>query len=195
MAPATNGWEDIQSLPSGYPHPTVFTTGHNKAGQSIVQTKNPSKWVSVKSDRYSVSVINTTKGFPVDLNGDADIKSHADLMAKGTLGLVRKDGIVCRMLDFSPLTEHPMMHRTESIDYGIILEGSMEMELDDGSITVMKKGDVMIQRATMHAWRNPSATEWARVLFILIDSQPLLGPDGKPLGEDIGTGGEWPPST
>lgn len=190
-----NGWSELETLPSGFAHPTVYTTGHNKTGQATIQTVHKSEWVSVRQNTYSVSVINTTEGFPVDMNEDVDIKSHADLMARGTLGLVRNNGIVCRMLDFGPSTEHPMMHRTQSLDYGIIMEGSIEMSTDDGSTIVMHKGDVMIQRGTMHAWKNPSTTEWCRVMFILINAKPLNGPDGRPMDEDLGTGGEWRKST
>ena len=86
------------------------------------------------------------------------------------------------------------MHQTSSIDFGIVLEGTVEMQLDDGSVTVMKRGDVAVQRATMHAWKNPSDTEWVRMQFILQDIQPLHV-NGKLLKEDIEeAGGTIPPS-
>jgi len=59
------------------------------------------------------------------------------------------------------------------------------MILDDGHTTHMKRGDVAVQRATMHKWRNPSMTEWARMIFILQDIKPLIV-QGKRVGEDLG---------
>lgn len=59
------------------------------------------------------------------------------------------------------------------------------MQLDDGSTTILYPGDMAVQRATMHAWRNPSETEWTRMVFVLQDCKPLeIG--GRRLGEDLG---------
>ena len=96
-------------------------------------------------------------------------------------------------VDFAPGYEC-MMHRTQSLDYGIVLEGTVEMILDDGSRTLMHRGDVAVQRATMHAWKNPSKTEWTRMQFILQDIQPLTV-GGKRYGEDLGRGTEGLPSS
>lgn len=62
---------------------------------------------------------------------------------------------------------HPLMHRTESIDYGILISGEIVMILDEGEV-VLKPGSVVIQRGTNHAWANRSG-QTARMLFILID--------------------------
>jgi quercetin dioxygenase-like cupin family protein len=63
------------------------------------------------------------------------------------------------------------MHRTESIDYVIVISGTVDMDLDDSTVT-MTAGDVMVQRGTNHAWVN-RGTEPAIIAFILIDAQPL----------------------
>ncbi len=63
---------------------------------------------------------------------------------------------------------HPLMHRTESIDYGIVIEGEMTLVLDRGE-AVLKPGSVVIQRGTNHAWANRSGRP-CRMLFILIDA-------------------------
>jgi quercetin dioxygenase-like cupin family protein len=96
-------------------------------------------------------------------------------------------------VDFAPLYEC-MMHRTQSIDFGIVVEGSVEMILDDGSRTLLGRGDIAVQRATMHAWRNPSETEWTRMVFVLQDIQPLVV-GGKKMGEDLGRGTEGLPAS
>ncbi|WP_298928162.1 cupin domain-containing protein [uncultured Ramlibacter sp.] len=62
---------------------------------------------------------------------------------------------------------HPMMHRTESIDYGVVIEGEISVVLDD-SETLLKPGSVVIQRGTNHAWANRSG-KVCRMLFVQID--------------------------
>ncbi|NQE50140.1 cupin domain-containing protein [Herbaspirillum rubrisubalbicans] len=64
---------------------------------------------------------------------------------------------------------HPLMHRTESVDYGIVIEGEMTLVLDRGEVA-LKPGSVVIQRGTNHAWANRSGKP-CRMLFILIDGQ------------------------
>jgi mannose-6-phosphate isomerase-like protein (cupin superfamily) len=64
---------------------------------------------------------------------------------------------------------HPLMHRTESIDYGIVIEGEMTLVLDDSEV-LLKPGSVVIQRGTNHAWANRSGKP-CRMLFILIDGR------------------------
>jgi quercetin dioxygenase-like cupin family protein len=65
------------------------------------------------------------------------------------------------------------MHRTVSLDYGCVLEGEVELLLDSGEKRTMKRGDVAIQRGTMHQWINHSKTQWTRMLFVLQESKPL----------------------
>jgi mannose-6-phosphate isomerase-like protein (cupin superfamily) len=89
-----------------------------------------------------------------------------------------KGGTIIRILDIHPghLKQiapradgrHPGMHRTETIDYGIMIEGEITMLLDDSEVT-MRPGDVLIQRGTDHGWENRSDTVTARIAFVLID--------------------------
>jgi mannose-6-phosphate isomerase-like protein (cupin superfamily) len=62
---------------------------------------------------------------------------------------------------------HPLMHRTESVDYGIVIEGELTLVLDDSEVQ-LKPGSVVIQRGTNHAWANRSQAP-CRMLFVLID--------------------------
>lgn len=68
---------------------------------------------------------------------------------------------------------HPLMHRTPTLDYGIVLEGELTLVLDRGESTV-RAGDIVIQRGTNHAWANRSG-ENCRVAFVLIDGQFVDG--------------------
>ncbi|WP_342130900.1 cupin domain-containing protein [Hydrogenophaga sp. OTU3427] len=64
---------------------------------------------------------------------------------------------------------HPLMHRTESVDYGIVIEGEMTLVLDEGEV-LLKAGSVVVQRGTNHAWANRSG-QLCRMLFVLVDGQ------------------------
>lgn len=77
------------------------------------------------------------------------------------------------------------MHRTVSLDYGVVLMGDIELVLDSGETKAMKVGDICVQRGTMHAWKNTSQTEWARMLYVLQPCEPLIV-NGKELKEDYG---------
>lgn len=64
---------------------------------------------------------------------------------------------------------HPLMHRTESVDYGVVIEGEMTLVLDDAEV-LLKPGSVVVQRGTNHAWANRSG-KTCRMLFVLVDGQ------------------------
>jgi quercetin dioxygenase-like cupin family protein len=74
------------------------------------------------------------------------------------------------VIDFPP-GNTPAMHRTETIDYVIVLAGEIDMDMDDSTVT-LRAGDVMVQRGTNHAWANRSGRP-ARVAFVLVDAEPL----------------------
>lgn len=180
-------------LAQDLPGPTAYWTGHNNStGKAIIHSKHPVDWVKYDDDKLAMSVAYTTS-FPADLNNDEDVRKHEDKMRSGNLGLVSGGGTVLRYVDFAP-GYTCMMHRTLSVDYGLLVEGQVEAIMDSGETQLMKRGDVMVQRATMHAWRNPSETEWCRMIFCLQDCKPLYV-DGQRFGEDLGQGTEGvPPS-
>lgn len=66
------------------------------------------------------------------------------------------------------------MHRTLSLDYVTVIEGSIELVLEGGESRVLEKGDTVVQRATMHQWRNGSETEWCRMSVVMM-----------PIGEEV----------
>ncbi|KAJ2988749.1 hypothetical protein NUW58_g3819 [Xylaria curta] len=190
MSSETKSPTPSAGLKSNLPSTTTFITGHNAEGKAIVLDSRPATWKSFENGVMGFNQIYTNP-FPPDLNGDADLHFHDDKIASGNLGLAVKNGTVCRMVDFGP-GYVCMMHRTQSLDFGIVVEGKIDLVLDDGSSTHMKRGDIAVQRATMHSWRNPSTTDWARMLFVLQDARPLFV-DGVRFGEDYGRGTEGLP--
>ena len=109
-----------------------------------------------------------THEMPVSLTDAAMARQHHGSM---TTILGTGSGSVLRIGVLAPGTRSPM-HRTESLDYGICLEGECVMELDGGDAVTVHAGDVVIQRGTNHVWHNRSAAP-CRFAWILLDAEPL----------------------
>jgi quercetin dioxygenase-like cupin family protein len=81
------------------------------------------------------------------------------------------------------------MHRTATLDYGVIIDGSTELILDSGEKTVLKKGDVFVQRGTAHAWRNITQAKdnsgVLRVFFVFQPIEQVQLEGGNILGQDL----------
>jgi quercetin dioxygenase-like cupin family protein len=169
-----------------------FITGHDASGKAIVHSHNDFHWKPYDSNQLAFSVAYTTSEFPPDLNNDKDVTTHHEVLESGNLGLVNPKGSVLRCVDFAPGYACGM-HRTQSLDYGIVLEGEVDMVLDSGERHRMRRGDVAVQRATQHQWVNRSETEWARMMFVLQDCKPLVVA-GEEYGEDLGTNSGLPAS-
>jgi quercetin dioxygenase-like cupin family protein len=138
-------------------------TGHNAKGEAIVLTDDEVVGQSVLGGEAEFAVIWKTTTNPVD-NDDA-----TDRAAEPT-GLTQENGTLLRVVHMPP-GMRSVMHRTNSLDYGIVLEGQVDLELDSGRITHLKTGDIVIQRGTIHAWVNPRTTP-ACMAFVLIDARP-----------------------
>ncbi|KAJ3551598.1 hypothetical protein NM688_g4609 [Phlebia brevispora] len=97
----------------------------------------------------------------------------------GDLGIVQRNGTHCMMTAIEP-GGTVTMHRTSSLDYNILISGKLVLVMEDGSEELVEEpGSVVIQRGTIHAWRNPGP-EWARWACVLVDAYPVVV-DGKPL--------------
>lgn len=173
--------------------PNRFITDHNEQGLAVFNTSIPEpipgKTVAGGDTFY---LTYTTRQTPADFSGNADIAAYSKHLSDPP-GIVVPGGSVCRIVDITPGGESPM-HRTVSLDYGVVLEGEIDLILDSGESRVMKRGDVCVQRGTNHVWRNRSKTEWGRMLYVLQEAKPIeIG--GKRLGEDYGVGmGDVKPS-
>lgn len=177
---------------SNLPQPHRYITGHNLSGQAIVHSHSPFAWQAYDNDNLAFAVPYTTSVFPPNLNDDADLAAHDRVLASGRLGLVNPRGTVLRCVDFAPGYACGM-HRTQSLDYGIVMEGEVEMVLDGGERHTLRRGDVAVQRATQHQWVNTSKTEWARMMFVLQDCEKLVV-GGREMGEDLGGNSGLPAS-
>ncbi|KZV77689.1 hypothetical protein PENSPDRAFT_746805 [Peniophora sp. CONT] len=121
----------------------------------------------------------------VPTNDNNEKVDGAEREVKGPgLGIAHENGTNHRFTDIAPGLYVPM-HRTTSVDLNILIHGELVLILDDGSETHLKNpGDTVVQRGTLHAWRNPSSTDWTRWATVVIDAKPVIV-DGKELPNEI----------
>jgi quercetin dioxygenase-like cupin family protein len=138
-------------------------TGHDGNGRAIVAIDE----VSTRhfSNRPGATGCNiwTTQGFPVSNDGveDDGLREVATTLPGGT---------IFRVLEFAPGVT-PRNHRTDSIDYAVVMAGEIDMELDD-AVVHLRAGDVLVQRGTIHNWVN-RGPEPCVIAFVLIDAKPV----------------------
>ncbi len=185
---------------TNFPPITRVVTGHSPDGRSILTEVGPLPTV-VEISAIPGTVFHevwSTAGSPARVADDGDPTLGALVLPP------LPGGTRIRFVDIPPDTEdflksgagrmgeafeqigdkaastvkesspHPLMHRTESIDYGIVIEGEMTLVLDDGE-ALLKPGSVVIQRGTNHAWANRSG-KMCRMLFVLVSGtyDPVL---------------------
>ncbi|MET4580496.1 cupin domain-containing protein [Ottowia thiooxydans] len=165
-------------------------TGLDSNGRSIIESDGPSPAQKVVPERPGYRITDLWRTLP------GDGLSAADSIAKHSGVLPPPGGTVVRIIEWPPEPqdpmelrrlmdatfksmfpdahrdvqsgEHPGMHQTNTIDYAIVLEGEVLAIMEEGE-TLMKAGDVLIQRGTSHAWANRSGKP-VKVAFILVDT-------------------------
>nr|A0A142I722.1 RecName: Full=Phomopsin biosynthesis cluster protein C' [Diaporthe leptostromiformis]AMR44274.1 putative cupin domain protein [Diaporthe leptostromiformis] len=166
--------------------PNRFITDHDASGLSVFNTSIPDALpaqVIGGRDRFHLAYATTTS--PVDLTNQSDIVTYSSFLSTPP-GISLPGGSVLRIVDVRPGGES-LMHRTESIDYGVVLDGEIDLVLDSGESRILKRGDVAVQRGTNHLWRNRSHTAWGRMVFVTLEAKPIEI-DGKLLGGVTGLG-------
>jgi len=159
---------------SGLPLVQRVVTGHDANGRAVFRSEDVTPTKMIPSGDASFLLVWTTATVPADNNDETDGR-HREA------GLTLEGGSVIRVVDMLPGKESPM-HRTNSIDYGIVMEGEVELELDDGAKRTVRQGGIVVQRGTNHLWRNTTERP-CRIAFVLIDA-PAYMHNGRPLPED-----------
>lgn len=144
-----------------------IVTGHDSTGKSIFVADGPTPNVWKAPSGAPVIELWSHAGIP-DNSGD-----FLDPMMEPASFSPPPQGSILRIVDFAPRAADAPgnIHRTPSLDYCYVIEGTIVAVLDDDE-RVMSAGDVLIQRGTNHGWRNDSGAH-CRVLFVLIDAEPL----------------------
>jgi mannose-6-phosphate isomerase-like protein (cupin superfamily) len=182
-----------------------IVTGHDEAGRAIIQADAPAERVQVIGSAGPTfhEIWNTrTSPAPIDRAGGEPYEERITLAPPPGGTRIRVLDIPPETAEFERIdaatarehfaeigaagasthggtaSRHPFMHRTESVDYGIVLEGEITLLLDEGETTV-RAGDIVIQRGTNHGWANRSGKN-CRIAFILIDGKFVDGLEAIP---------------
>ncbi|KAF3165491.1 hypothetical protein EYR41_009723 [Orbilia oligospora] len=162
--------------------PTQTITTTTPSGASTIHSSSPITFVPLNPPYNTLLAGNvfTTHTFPTVLSDEDDIKRHEAYVPKG-IGV--KKGVVAVMNKFLPGAECPA-HRTETIDFGVVVEGELEVLLDGGEKKRFGRGDVVVQRGTYHGWRNPSMENETLVFFVAVAAEAVVVGE-EVLGEDL----------
>lgn len=147
-------------------------TGHDAEGRAIVKIDETIE-LAPRPTGVASRLFWTTDSFPVANTGDEDDGQRE-------VRITLENGTIFRIVEFQP-GNAGMRHRTDSIDYAVVMWGEIDMELD-GEVVHLKAGDVLVQRGTIHNWLN-KRSEPCAIAFVLIDAEPATI-NGKVLGEE-----------
>jgi quercetin dioxygenase-like cupin family protein len=137
-----------------------IVTTHDASGKAVVGSDiEVEAMPGVMTKEVGNALIWATDSMPVDLSGTEPRTQQLEPAPNGT---------IFRILELPPGIP-PRMHKTETIDYVIVLDGEVDMLLDDSEVH-MKAGDVMVQKGTWHGWTNRSDRP-CRIAFVLIDAK------------------------
>lgn len=167
-------------------------TGHDTRGRSVIlmEGESPHSFVLEKAGGLQLTELWETTSSPADNSGGADAAEHERrIEPKG-------GGTVFRIIEYPPdsvrlktlkpeeyfssmgaqaadaaTRRHPGMHRTDTVDYAIVLSGEIYAVMDEGEV-LLHAGDCLIQRGTSHAWSNRTQ-EPCVIAFVLVAAKPL----------------------
>jgi quercetin dioxygenase-like cupin family protein len=142
--------------------PRRIVTGHDASGRSVVLSDAPTpRTLDVGTAAFHEIWI--TDRTPAPVEAEEPEPTDRPVRTPAPAG-----GVLVRVTEMAPGAEAPM-HRTETVDVGVVLEGETWLLLDDGSETRMGPGDAVVQRGTNHAWANRSDRP-VRMMFVMIDA-------------------------
>lgn len=141
--------------------PRRIVTGHDAEGRSVVLSDRPTpKTLDIGTAAFHEVWI--TDATPAAIAASEPEPTDRPVRTPPPAG-----GVLVRFTEMAPGAEAPM-HRTETVDVGVVLEGETWLLLDDGSETRVGPGDAVVQRGTNHAWANRSDRP-VRMMFVMID--------------------------
>jgi quercetin dioxygenase-like cupin family protein len=138
-------------------------TGHDPSGRAVVAIDEIARNVISRRSGHASCVVWSTGVFPSDNGSELD---------GGLRELTSTDpgGTVFRIIAYAPGVA-PRNHRTESIDYAVVMAGEIDMEIDGASVH-LRQGDVLVQRGTIHNWVN-RGTGPCIIAFVLVAARPV----------------------
>jgi quercetin dioxygenase-like cupin family protein len=140
-----------------------IVTGHDGNGRARITSDELMTNVVRKRPGYASSVVWATDALPADNSGSGEDASE--------VGQTMPSGAVFRVVRYEPGVA-PRVHRTDSLDYAVVISGEIDMQLDDGIETHLAAGDVIVQRGTIHNWVN-RGSEPCTIAFVLLGAHPV----------------------
>ena len=138
-------------------------TGHDADGRAVVRTDEVCRNVISGRPHHQSCVVWSTGSFPADNDDDRD-------GAARPVATTDPNGTVFRIVQYQPGVA-PRNHRTDSIDYAVVMAGEIDMEMD-GTEVHLQAGDVLVQRGTIHNWINKGQVPCV-IAFVLVAAKPV----------------------
>jgi quercetin dioxygenase-like cupin family protein len=154
-----------------------YITTHDDANASVFSSTVPEQRHVIEHPGATVQILYSAHTFPPNLSSETDITqfAHDRLNGFGHGELTPATGFSASIVSFPPGAESGgPFHRTLTLDIVVILEGEVELHLDSGEKKVLKQGDSVTQRGTIHQWRNISGDDkWLRFVAFIV---PIVKP-------------------
>jgi quercetin dioxygenase-like cupin family protein len=138
-------------------------TGHDEHGRAVVAMDEICGNVISRRPQHASCVIWSTGSVPADNADDVDGSER-------NVASADPHGTVFRLVEYQPGVA-PRNHRTESIDYAVVVAGEIDMQLD-GAEVHLRQGDVLVQRGTLHNWVNRGTVPCV-IAFVLVAAKPV----------------------
>jgi quercetin dioxygenase-like cupin family protein len=138
-------------------------TGHDDSGRAVVAIDEITRNVISRRPNHESCVVWSTGSFPSDNSTALDGSTR-------TVASTDPNGSIFRIVEYGPGVA-PRNHRTESIDYAVVMAGEIDMDID-GATVRLRQGDVLVQRGTIHNWNNRGTVPCV-VAFVLIAAVPV----------------------
>jgi quercetin dioxygenase-like cupin family protein len=138
-------------------------TGHDREGRAVVAIDEICRNVVSSRPQHQACVVWSTGVFPSDNTDPADGGAR-------TVATTDPNGTVFRVIEYAPGVA-PRNHRTDSVDYAVVLSGEIDMELDD-TVVHLQAGDMLVQRGTIHNWVNRGSKPCV-IAFVLVAAKPV----------------------
>ena len=148
-----------------YDIPRRIVTGHDAEGRSVVLSDGPTP----TSQEFPTGAMFHEIWCTADAPAPIAAAQSAEPTARPLQVPPDPGGTIVHVIDMPPGSTAPM-HRTQSLDYGIVIDGEVDLELDDGSVVRMTTGNIVVQRGTARAWHNRSSRP-VRMFFVNVDGQ------------------------
>ncbi|KAG5720195.1 hypothetical protein E4T56_gene3230 [Termitomyces sp. T112] len=162
-----------------------IVTGHDQQGNSVVDSDRVllSEPMGTVKGARSAAIWVTTDSIPTNDNNNLEDGAARTIDDQANFRLVHPNGTNLRSTELAPGST-TVMHRTSSLDYNILVQGELILITEDGTEKHLKNpGDTVIQKGTMHAWKNPT-DKWTRWVSVLIAAEPAIF-NGETLGPAI----------